>query len=165
MWNKYKSLSQKLLSAIIKWWKHKNDQCCTKEQHTVLELIPYLANTPVWNLISLPVSHSLCVPDAWPMLIYRDADESVSHRPVKTNNLHTVIQYITSESETHSSSMTAAFVTVIDKKLSYRRVTARCVLSVVILPITTQQCRNYLYDKSWRNRWYEVVGLVGGNVS
>jgi len=35
-----------------------------------------------------------------------------------------------------------------DKKLSYRRVTARCVLSVVILPIATQQCRNYLYDKS-----------------
>ena len=35
---------------------------------------------------------------------------------------------------------------VFDKKLSYRRVTARCVLSVVILPITTQQCRNYLYD-------------------
>ena len=34
------------------------------------------------------------------------------------------------------------------KKLCYRRVTARCVLSVVILPITTQQCRNYLYDKS-----------------
>ena len=52
-----------------------------------------------------------------------------------------------------------------DKKLSYRRVTARCVLSVVILPITTQQCRNYLYDKSWLNWWYEVGGLVGGNVS
>jgi len=53
-----------------------------------------------------------------------------------------------------------------NKKLSYRRVTARCVLSVVILPITTQQCRNYLYDdKSWPNRWYEVGGLVGGNVS
>jgi len=34
------------------------------------------------------------------------------------------------------------------KKLSYRRVTARCVLSVVILPITMQQCRNYLYNKS-----------------
>ena len=34
------------------------------------------------------------------------------------------------------------------KKLSYRRVTARCVVSVEILPITTQQCRNYLYDKS-----------------
>jgi len=31
-----------------------------------------------------------------------------------------------------------------NKKLSYRRVTARCVLSVVILPIATQQCRNYL---------------------
>ena len=36
----------------------------------------------------------------------------------------------------------------LEKKLSYRRVTARCVLSVVILPITTQQYRNYLYDKS-----------------
>jgi len=35
-----------------------------------------------------------------------------------------------------------------NKKLSYRRGTARCVLSVVILPIATQQCRNYLYDKS-----------------
>ena len=54
-----------------------------------------------------------------------------------------------------------------NKKLSYRRVTARCVLSVVILPIATQQCRNYLglYDKSWPNWWYEVGGLVGGNVS
>ena len=48
------------------------------------------------------------------------------------------------------------------KKLSYRGVTARCVLSVVILPITTQQYRNYKYDKSWPNRWYEVGGLVGG---
>ena len=52
-----------------------------------------------------------------------------------------------------------------DKKHSYRRVTARCVLSVVILPIATQQCRNYLYDKSWPNWWYEVGGLVGDNVS
>jgi len=34
------------------------------------------------------------------------------------------------------------------KKLSYHLVTARCVLSVVILPIATQLCRNYLYDKS-----------------
>jgi len=33
------------------------------------------------------------------------------------------------------------------------------------LPITTQQCRNYLYDKSWPNRWYEVGGLVRGNMS
>ena len=52
-----------------------------------------------------------------------------------------------------------------DKKHSYRRVTARCILSVVILPIATQQCRNYLYDKSWPNWWYEVRGLVGDNVS
>jgi len=35
-----------------------------------------------------------------------------------------------------------------NKKLSYRRRTARCVVSVEILPIATQQCRNYLYDKS-----------------
>ena len=41
-------------------------------------------------------------------------------------------------------------VAFLNKKLSYRRVTARFVLSVVglILPITTQLCRNYLYDKS-----------------
>jgi len=38
--------------------------------------------------------------------------------------------------------------TVQDNKLSYRRGTARCVVSVEILPIATQQCRNYLYDKS-----------------
>jgi len=31
-----------------------------------------------------------------------------------------------------------------NKKLSYRRVTARCVLSVVILPIATQQCQKLL---------------------
>ena len=35
------------------------------------------------------------------------------------------------------------YTVMANKKLSYRRVTARCVLSVVILPITTQQCRNY----------------------
>jgi len=46
------------------------------------------------------------------------------------------------------------------KKLSYRRGTARCVVSVEILPIATQQCRNYMYDKSWTNRSYEVGGSV-----
>ena len=50
-----------------------------------------------------------------------------------------------------------------NKKLSYRRGTARCVVSMEILPIATQQCRNYLYDKSWPNRWYEVGDSVGGN--
>jgi len=36
-----------------------------------------------------------------------------------------------------------------DKKLSYRRGTARCVVSIdILLIIVTQQCRNYLYDKS-----------------
>ena len=46
--------------------------------------------------------------------------------------------------------------TTTKKKLSYHRGTARCVVSIEILPIATQQCRNYLYDKSWPNRWYEV---------
>ena len=36
----------------------------------------------------------------------------------------------------------------VNKKLSYRRGTARCVVSIEILPIATQQSRNYLYDKS-----------------
>ena len=40
-----------------------------------------------------------------------------------------------------------------------RRGTARCVVSVEILPIATQQCRNYLYNKSWTNRSYELGGL------
>jgi len=35
-----------------------------------------------------------------------------------------------------------------NKKLSCRRGTARCVVSIEILPIATQQCRNYLFDKS-----------------
>jgi len=49
------------------------------------------------------------------------------------------------------------------KKLSYRRGTARRVVSIEILPVATQQCRNYLYDNSWPNRWYEVGDLVGDN--
>jgi len=36
-----------------------------------------------------------------------------------------------------------------NKKLSYRRGAERCFVSVEILPIATQQYRNYLYDKSW----------------
>ena len=50
------------------------------------------------------------------------------------------------------------------KKLSYRRGTARCVVSVEILPIATQQCRNYLYDKSRTNRSYKVGGLKWADV-
>jgi len=49
-----------------------------------------------------------------------------------------------------------------NKKLSYRRGTAWCIVSVEILPIATQHCRNYLYDNthlSWRNQSYEVGGL------
>ena len=36
----------------------------------------------------------------------------------------------------------------VHKKLSYRRGTVRCVVSIEILPIAPQQCRNYLYDNS-----------------
>jgi len=50
------------------------------------------------------------------------------------------------------------------KTLSYRRGTARCVVSVEILPIATQQCRNNLYDNSWTNRSYEVGGLRWADV-
>ena len=32
-----------------------------------------------------------------------------------------------------------------NKKLRYRRGTARCVVSIEILPIATQQCRNYFH--------------------
>jgi len=39
-----------------------------------------------------------------------------------------------------------------DKKLSYRRGTARCVVSVEILPIATQQCRNYLFVRQVLNK-------------
>jgi len=39
--------------------------------------------------------------------------------------------------------------TYTNKKLSYRWGTARCVVSVEILPVATQQYSNYLYDKSW----------------
>ena len=52
----------------------------------------------------------------------------------------------------------------INKKLSYRQRTARCVMSVEILPVATQQSRNYLYDKSWTNRSYEVGWLRWADV-
>ena len=55
---------------------------------------------------------------------------------------------------TYSYSVATAptsFVTE-NKKLSYCRGTARCVVSVEILPIATQQCRNYLYDKILLNK-------------
>ena len=48
----------------------------------------------------------------------------------------------------YSDSVITAFDSDNNKKLSYRRGTARCVVSIEILPIDTQQCRNYLYDKS-----------------
>ena len=37
-------------------------------------------------------------------------------------------------------------------------------MSVEILPIATQQCRNYLYDKSWTNRSYDVGPMFNKHV-
>jgi len=57
-----------------------------------------------------------------------------------------------------------------NKKLSYRRGTARCVVSVEILPSDTQQCRNYLYNNNNNNLYkytctspeqIEVMKLAG----
>ena len=62
-----------------------------------------------------------------------------------TPSLFSIPHYVTAFSKCSTDNYT---VNSKDKKLSYRRVPARCVLSVVILPIATQQCRNYLYDKS-----------------
>ena len=45
------------------------------------------------------------------------------------------------------------------KKLSYRRGTAQCVVSVEILLVATQQCRNYLYDKSCTKYQLSLIGL------
>jgi len=43
----------------------------------------------------------------------------------------------------------ALLLLILYKKLSYRRGTARCVASVEILPIATQQCRNYTCTTSY----------------
>jgi len=58
------------------------------------------------------------------------------HTGKTVRNIPAVQQLYSSRSDTEN------------KKLSYRRGTARCVVSVEILPTATQQCRNYLYDKS-----------------
>jgi len=87
-----------------------------------------------------------------------DGHPTVIHRPGSA-------YYAGSATNFSRDALKYAIREAVNKKLSYRRVTARCVLSVVILPITKQQYRNYLYDKSLPNRWYEVGGLVGGNVS
>ena len=48
-----------------------------------------------------------------------------------------------------------------NKKLSYRRGTARCVVSVEILPTATQQCRNYLYDNNNNNNNHLTASFPG----
>ena len=81
--------------------------------------------------------------------------QSQSTVPVNTTLNHITINWL--RNLCHNSN------NKIYKKLRYRQATMRCVVSVEISPTATQQCRNYLYDKSWPNRWYEVGDLVGGN--
>jgi len=52
-----------------------------------------------------------------------------------------------------------------NKKLCYRRPTARRDVSVEILPTAAQQCRNNLYDKSRTNRSIAEMkdGAIGKN--
>jgi len=74
--------------------------------------------------------------------------ETVRHEAVDDRvgaALH-VRQQVRSQLPTHTHTHTHTQLS--NKKLSYRRGTARCVVSVEILPIVTQQCKNYLYDKS-----------------
>ena len=59
--------------------------------------------------------------------------------------LHMFPHYL---AEIKSSNLLLSATDKLNKKLSYRRGTARCVVSVEMLPTATQQCRNYLYDKS-----------------
>ena len=41
-----------------------------------------------------------------------------------------------------NASLSMVYIIIVYNKLSYRRGTARCVVSVEILPTATQQCRN-----------------------
>ena len=79
--------------------------------------------------------------------------------------MHSIVQHFTRHREQDAwGQLISCRITMIDhfkkkvwnfytktpyyKKLSYRRGIARCVVSIEILPIGTQQCSNYLYDKS-----------------
>ena len=106
------------------------------------------------------------------MVLNTSRDRNTTHRSFHRTNLHSRSRYCTSTMLARICRCSGIWTGLLgtlrghdNKKLSYHRVTARCVLSVAILPIATQQCRNYLYDKSWPNWWYKVGGLVGGNVS
>ena len=70
----------------------------------------------------------------------------------------TCAHYVTRQPMRLPMTYTNVRTTSVYKKLSYRRGTARCVVSVEILPTATHQCRNYLYDKSWTIRSYGVGG-------
>jgi len=64
------------------------------------------------------------------------------------NNIKTISKFEWLNGKIASANVNDQQAPTDNKKLSYRRGTARCVVSIEILPIGTQQCRNYLYDKS-----------------
>jgi len=59
-----------------------------------------------------------------------------------------VDRHVEIRAEVSSRTRTPHHATCSFIELWFCRGTARCVVSVEILPIATQQCRNYLYDKS-----------------
>ena len=78
---------------------------------------------------------------------------SQTHLPVSCEPAG--VLYVSAHTHAHTHTHTRyscvglrGFAGLVDKKLSYHRGTARCVVSMEILPIATQQCRNYLCDKS-----------------
>ena len=114
-------------------------------------------------------SYTGCLHTGW-TLQPRESNQQSSYC-CTTRNLCSAIRYDRIRDATLTCARKLTRVSLIyrtelttNKKLSYRRGTARCVVSVEILPIATQQCRNYLYDKSWTNRSYEVGGLRWADV-
>jgi len=78
-----------------------------------------------------------------------DLVELGENRPIHPANFHRMqFNQITTIDNNDNCSGEKADAKQNHKKLSYRRGTARCVVSIEILPIATQQSRNYLYDKS-----------------
>jgi len=83
-------------------------------------------------------------------LLGRGGVQGVTHRPPASAS-HVVM------TTRHRHQQQSPFY--YNKKLSYRRETARCVVSVEILLIATQQCRKYACNTS--SEQIEVMKLAG----
>ena len=96
-----------------------------------------------------------CYPTAlywtWQESIFLSNDIFAFHSTVKTDNCKTNLYYVIKNRQ--------------KAQLSLRdRAMHRVSLNLANYHATTQECRNYLYDKSSPYRCYEVGALVGGNV-